>query len=186
MSKIKQITILAVIIGVLAGVGFWVISLNQSEPEVTEEVFIETSPEPTEEPEPEFEKSDYSILVLNGGGIAGAAGDMQDFLVDLGYDVVDTGNADSYDYVKTVVQAKEGVPQAFIDALVDELGEEYDVDDVETLDDDADEDVVVIVGSNGEEVDDSDEDEASDDPTPEDTDDEDTDEEASDEASTDQ
>ncbi|PIZ63647.1 hypothetical protein COY16_01450 [Candidatus Roizmanbacteria bacterium CG_4_10_14_0_2_um_filter_39_13] len=107
--------------------------------------------EPSATPTPEDVKIDeYSIEIQNGSGIAGEAGRAQsliegeEFVVDL------TGNADNYDYTETVIQAKEGVSEAWLDKLKEVLKGKYDVKSrVETLDDaDSDSDVVVIIGQN--------------------------------------
>ncbi|KKQ38490.1 MAG: hypothetical protein US54_C0009G0010 [Candidatus Roizmanbacteria bacterium GW2011_GWA2_37_7] len=115
------------------------------------ETTITITQEPSSTPIPEDVKKDaYSIEVQNGSGIAGEAGRAQTLLEDADFIIDSTGNADNYDYTETVIQAKEGVSEAWINKLTETLKEKYGVSSsVETLDDaDSDSDVVVIVGQN--------------------------------------
>lgn len=74
---------------------------------------------------------------------------MKTILEDAGYTVSDTTNADSYDYVKTEIRAKSSVSEDFIDQLKSEIPSDYTVVIGDTLKDDSDADVIVIVGSDG-------------------------------------
>jgi hypothetical protein len=47
--------------------------------------------------------SRVTVEVLNGGGVPGVAGTVRDLLRDEGFDVVFSGNADSFDQATTVV-----------------------------------------------------------------------------------
>ncbi len=50
---------------------------------------------------------DISILVLNGNGVAGSAGQLGDHLEGLGFIIADTDDAESYNYEKTIIYYKE-------------------------------------------------------------------------------
>jgi len=50
---------------------------------------------------------DISILVLNGNGIAGSAGQLGDHLEELGFIIADTDDAGSYNYKNTAIYYKE-------------------------------------------------------------------------------
>lgn len=112
---------------------------------------VTISKEPSATPTPEDVKIDeYSIEIQNGSGIAGEAGRAQSLIEEQEFVVDSTGNADNYDYTETVIQAKEGVSEAWLDKLKEVLKGKYEVkSQVETLDDaDSDSDVVVIIGQN--------------------------------------
>lgn len=57
-----------------------------------------STPAPTVTPKPSFDRSEWSLEVLNGTGVTGAAKKLADKLVELGYKIVKTGNADRSDY----------------------------------------------------------------------------------------
>jgi len=52
------------------------------------------------------------VEVLNAGGVQGAALEATGFLRDLGFDVVDFGNADTFDRETTAVIDRSGRPEA--------------------------------------------------------------------------
>lgn len=177
----KKIIIPVIILVILiVGTWFWWNSRSTDETAddtTVEETFVQEEPTPTEAPD--YEKSDYTIRVLNGSGTAGLAGQLEEDLLDNDYVVEDTGNADRYDYDETIIQYKDGVSEDFIDELRSDISS-YSPFDTEELDADEDVDVVIIIGGQQSE-DDSSEDADADtteeaDPTPDD--------EASDEADT--
>lgn len=98
-------------------------------------------------PEAEPDLTKYPINVQNGSGAAGVAGSVKDLLTKAGFEVSAAGNAKTYDYTDTVIQAKSDVPQAFLDKLQTELEGVYSVSKPETLPDSSKDEVVVIVGS---------------------------------------
>ena len=102
------------------------------------------TPSPTPE---EVDVSAYTIEVLNGSGISGAAAKAKTLLTEESFTVESTGNADASDYEKTVIKAKGSVPEAYIEALKQLLAESYELDSVEDLAESADTDVVIIIGS---------------------------------------
>ncbi|OGK15655.1 hypothetical protein A3H80_02185 [Candidatus Roizmanbacteria bacterium RIFCSPLOWO2_02_FULL_37_19] len=144
----KKIIIVAVAILLAIGAGAWFFmnrSNQESQSEKTvEETFVTQAPQPTEEPA--FEKSDFSIKVLNGSGTVGLAGKLEGELKDAGFTVDSTGNADNYDYKNTIIQKKANVPDGFIELLKETLSDTYGTIDVEELSEDESVDVVIIIG----------------------------------------
>lgn len=94
----------------------------------------------------EIDLQDYSVQVLNGSGVPGEAGRAEDLLLAGGFEAIDVGNADSYDYTDTEVSLREGTPKAVFDSIEEVLGESYSVVKGDALARDADYDVVVVVG----------------------------------------
>jgi len=91
-------------------------------------------------------KSAVKIQVLNGGGIAGSAAIAKTFLEGLGYQDVETGNADSYDFETTTVQVKE-TKKDLSDLLIKDLSVKYEAGTSSTfLDEENDFDVIVTIG----------------------------------------
>jgi len=64
------------------------------------------APKPTATPTPKVSRQDLEIEILNGTGKAGQASSLQEELEELGYNIGKIGNADNYDYQKTVIIAK--------------------------------------------------------------------------------
>jgi len=154
-SKLLIVFALLIIIGVIVGGFFYYKSSVQnkktsdepSAPQETEEV----TPTPTEIPEEtsteEIDYSEYSVSILNGSGIPGEAGIVQGLLEELGFEDIDTGNAESYDYETTEISFKESVPGATFEGIQEVLGGEYTVKLTEsTLDEDSSFDIIIIVG----------------------------------------
>ena len=71
--------------------------------------------EPTAVPTPEpvvLNYADYTVEILNGSGIEGEAGRVQELLKGLGFEQLSAGNADSSDYSETVLSVKESSTSA--------------------------------------------------------------------------
>jgi len=105
---------------------------------------------PTEEvspsPAPKISRADLKIKILNGTGVPGAAGKTAELLEKLGWQGIKTGNADNFDYQKTVIQIKESKKEYF-DLLKGDLSSKYTLEEEpQTLSEDDKFDVVVIVG----------------------------------------
>ena len=66
------------------------------------------TPAPTSPKRPLLERSDTSVVVLNGNGISGAAGEAAGRLRTLTYVVAGAGNAPRTDYAKTIVEYRAG------------------------------------------------------------------------------
>lgn len=143
----------AALSGIIVGGIIYFNSRVSKAPPVKEAIKAPTpTPEaPKEEevaPEEEINLADYSVRVLNGSGIPGEAGSVKETLTDTGFEDVDTGNADSYDYEQTEVSLKEGTPEAVYTKIEEALGGTYDVTKSEApLAEDSEYDVAVVVGT---------------------------------------
>jgi len=97
-------------------------------------------------PEKKLERKDLAIRVLNGSGIAGKAGEVAAELEKLGYQISETGNADTFDYQETVIKIKEE-KKDYLSLLTNDLKTLYTVRSEETfLNKEEEVDVIVIVG----------------------------------------
>ena len=96
--------------------------------------------------EEKLDLADYDIKILNGSGTAGEAGVVEGLLEGAGFEGMDTGNADTYDYTDTEIQLKKKTPKGVYSAIEESLSGDYNVSKGDSLDADADYDVVVIVG----------------------------------------
>ena len=147
-----KIIIGAIVVVLIAAGGFLYYQSTQKKlasPPADTTVTITKEPSTTPTPE-DVKIEEYSIEIQNGSGIAGEAGRAKALIEEEEFVVDSTGNADNYDYTETVVHAKEGVSEAWLDKLKEVLNGKYEVKSrVETLDDaDSDSDVVVIIGQN--------------------------------------
>lgn len=87
------------------------------------------TPKPTVnpvDPATGLDRSDLSVEVKNGGGVAGAAGKVSDFLKNLGYKVVSVGNADNFDYQSIVIEVKSA-ESSFLPLLKKDLSASYTI-----------------------------------------------------------
>lgn len=66
------------------------------------------TPKPTAPDRPVLERTETSVVVLNGNGISGAAGEAAGRLRTLTYVVAGAGNAPRTDYAKTIVEYRAG------------------------------------------------------------------------------
>lgn len=85
------------------------------------------TPKPTAnpvDPASGLDRSDLSVEVKNGGGVAGVAGKAADFLKNLGYKVVSVGNADNFDYQSIVIEVKS-TKSSFLPLLKKDLSASY-------------------------------------------------------------
>ncbi len=157
-SKKKTFLIIFVILLVLGliGGGFYYYQANMkddttTETQPSEEVVIaEPTSAPAEEVEEEEEivASEYTISILNGSGIAGEAGKVEDLLIEAGFEEIETGNADAYDYIETQVSVTEDAPSGLYSLVEESLEGAYTVIlSEDNLDEDSDYDVEIIVGS---------------------------------------
>jgi hypothetical protein len=105
----------------------------------------ENTPVPTKSPE--IDLSAYSIQILNGSGVAGEAGAVEEILIAEGFENITTGDADSYDYTDTQVQMKKDTSEKVFEAIERALNSDYPiVRPDETLTENADYDTVIILG----------------------------------------
>lgn len=98
-------------------------------------------------PTPEIvDVAKYKISVLNGSGVAGAAGQTKDDLTTAGFTVTNTGNATD-DVTETTIAAKSSVDQATLSKLTETLSKKYTVSSqVTSLKDAENTDIVVTLG----------------------------------------
>lgn len=73
-----------------------------------------------------LDRSKLSVHILNGSGVAGASKKASDFLESLGYNVVQIGNADNFNYDKTVIQIKSA-SNDFLSLLKKDIAANYSV-----------------------------------------------------------
>jgi len=150
-KKFVFIVLLIIILGVvLIGGGVFAYRKIKSKKEIplsTPEAVISLTQAPEEQtPTPELKRSDLSVQALNGSGEAGVAGEAQEFLEDLGYEGVEAGNADSYDYEETEISIKEG-KKAYLEMLITDLETEYALaTETGTLDEEIEFDAVITIG----------------------------------------
>lgn len=110
---------------------------------------ISPDSETTASPEPEgvLKRDGLKVQVLNGSGVAGAAGKAQTLLQDLGYLKVAVGNAGSSDFTTTEISIKADKNE-YLEMLIEDLSDSYSVDSkTATLSATSDYDAVVTLGS---------------------------------------
>ncbi|KKS77323.1 MAG: Transcriptional regulator [Candidatus Woesebacteria bacterium GW2011_GWB1_43_14] len=148
-----MITILtALVVGfILGGVYVYFTGVRlASEPEKTPSPTPESTvvPTPTPEAKEEVDLTKYEVSILNGSGKIGEAGKAQDLLEAVDLVIKYTGNAASFNFEKTKIEAKKGVPTSVTDLAVSALKDTYDVDSkIGTLASTKEYDIVVTVGS---------------------------------------
>lgn len=152
-QKGKKLIWILILVVVLAGLGAGAYYLLQTPggltdpsptPQLTSQ-FDTPPPQQTDAPE-SIEKSEVTIEVLNGTGISGEAGFLQDELEELGYSNIEVGNADETDNEDTeVFFSEEFANSSERQELVTALEEIYQTVNVssQTIDDF---DVRVITG----------------------------------------
>lgn len=113
------------------------------EPSVTE-ALVESTPA-VEVKEPSVTKSDYSLVVLNGAGVAGEAAKLKDLLVSDGYVVSDVGNAKNQAQ-RTILTIKTKTPESFTKSLQDFLEKYYVLAPEIEIDDNQSIDATVTIG----------------------------------------
>lgn len=169
-NRAKAFIIIVVVVLLIVGGFFAVRNFQQSSKKVEEKVVTPTvtipTEEPTEEPTPEEtgaptkkptpsaipttgqvqKAQELNIQVLNGSGKEGVAGEGRDFLKGKGYQVVETGNADNFDYENVTVRLKDS-RKKFLDTVRNDLSEKYTLATGSgTLSEDSLFDVSIIVG----------------------------------------
>ncbi len=88
----------------------------------------------------------YSIEILNGSGVSGAAQIMQGILEKNGFTVAATGNANNFNYADTVVSYKKDIPGAYRAALEQALSMGYTISEGSPLSEIERVDVKIIIG----------------------------------------
>lgn len=121
-----------VILGILIliGLGVFLFARGGSEENIsispTPTDFIEETPTPEESVTPtptttSIDKTEITIEIKNGTGIAGEAAFLQTKLKALGYSDMSAGNADSQDETTTTVTYSKTTPSTVVDEITKEL-----------------------------------------------------------------
>lgn len=116
-------------------------------------VNITPSPKPTLKIEPTktqlINLAEYSIEILNGSELAGAASRLRTALKTEGFEILSTGNADNSEYTDTIISKKKDVKSLYIEKLRKELEKKYILgNDFKTaLPEDSEADVIITIGS---------------------------------------
>lgn len=102
--------------------------------------------------EEEIDLSELKVQILNGSGIVGEADVVKDILETEGFENIETANADNYDFISTEISLKAGISLSVFSTIEESLSDDYFVIfSEETLTEDANYDVLVVVGNNKEE-----------------------------------
>lgn len=107
---------------------------------------LETFTEPSPSPTPSFDRSQYSVRVLNGTKTSGLAGTVSAKLTELGYQADKTGNATSSAIAKTTVRVKSGLDDLMAQ-LIQDLSPDYNGASGSALKDSDSADAEVIIGA---------------------------------------
>lgn len=150
IKLILVITVLtALIVGFIAG-GVYVYVSGVSDKNVPSAT---STPEPTEvpvataTPKPVIQLDSFSVNVLNGSGVIGAAGKVKAALESAGFKISGTGNASNYSYKSTVISVKKDVPEEVVAAIKNALSG-YTVEMGDELLPSSKYDIVVTSGKN--------------------------------------
>ena len=141
--------ILVLVLGLVAG-GFYYYKTKVSGGETPKEETPAPSAQETPTPtlaEEEVDLSEYSVSVLNGSGIPGEAGKVETALKAQGFETIETGNAESYDYTVSEVSLKKDTPEAVYEAVKKAMAGYKIVRQESELAESSDFDVEIIVGT---------------------------------------
>lgn len=151
-GKGKKFVLLLFILFIIGGIaaGAWYLLQTPDLQDQLDEIgpSQQTSPQPTQEPSPTeepVELSELTVEVLNGTGISGEAGYLQERLEDMGFEDIEVGNAEDQDYEETIVYFSDEIPASVRQQLIEELEEIY-IDVVLRSEDDMDVDIRVVTG----------------------------------------
>lgn len=144
----KLFTAGLIVVLFIFGVTGWVFYLTNRYAEKTtqEEITLEEgiTEEPTATPAPaQLEREEITLEILNGSGVAGAAGDMAEIFEALGYEVVEIGNADEIEGNELYVSSDI---EDLIDILLEDAEEELDISSISGELDDSDASARIILG----------------------------------------
>lgn len=110
MNSNKSLFIVGGIVGlifVVSAIAFFFFVVKNQKVEEKEVVPVEEEQVQSESPAVSFDRSQWSLEVLNGSGIAGLAKTSADKLEALGYKIVKVGNSGKNNVVKTEIQISE-------------------------------------------------------------------------------
>ena len=132
--------------GLIGGIFYYKLKVEKISLGTTKET-PQPSPELKETPTPQPEEvrfSDLKVLILNGSGIKGEAGKVEELVKKAGFEKTETGNADSYNYQDTSVFLKEGLPDSVYEKISQSLAS-YSLKK-ESLEKNSAYDIKIIVG----------------------------------------
>jgi len=132
--------------GLIGGIFYYKLKVEKISLGTTKET-PQPSPELKETPTPQPEEvkfSDLKILILNGSGIKGEAGKVEELVKKAGFEKTETGNADSYNYQDTSVFLKEGLSDSVYEKISQSLAS-YSLKK-ESLEKNSAYDIKIIVG----------------------------------------
>lgn len=114
-----------------------------------EQAIVESTPEPSPEGSPSaaMKVADYKVQILNGSGKIGEAGKAKTLIGKDEFVVSNTGNAESFDFTDTIIQAKSSVPEEVLTALEKSLSSTYSVKIGDNLSTSSSYDIIVTIGS---------------------------------------
>jgi hypothetical protein len=132
--------------GLIGGIFYYKLKVEKvsSTPSTPTPVVTTTISEPKETPKPEVKLSDLKVLILNGSGIKGEAGKVEELVKKTGFEKTETGNADSYNYQETVVFLKDNLDSSIYDKISESLSG-YSLKK-DTLEESSAYDIKIIVG----------------------------------------
>ncbi|MBI4091449.1 LytR C-terminal domain-containing protein, partial [candidate division WWE3 bacterium] len=116
-----------------------VVGVNQASESAKEEV-KESSPSVVE-----LNKASLKIRVENGAGVSGTAGKFKEYLTNKGYNVVEIGNSDNFNYQNTVLKSKED-KKDYLELVKKDIGGDYTIETGEVLSPETSYDLLIIVG----------------------------------------
>ena len=154
LSKLLWVFLFLLIVGLVVGGVFYYksrVSQTNEEPVNPQPTEVESSPTLSQEKkEDETKKVDfkkYSLSVLNGSGIPGEAADAKSLLEKAGFANIKTGNATSYNSMKTTVALKDKTPEEVYKEIEKVFSDKYQLEkDTKPLTKDSSFDVVITVG----------------------------------------
>ena len=147
ISKTVIIISTVVILLLIGGAGLFLksrIDKLTAEPSPTPVENPVTNFQSTPEPTPEFNRSQYTIRVLNGTKTSGLAASVSAKLKDLGYEISKTGNASSS--AQTLIKVKESA-SGLLEQLIEDLSPDFNTEEGGSLKDSDDADAEVILGA---------------------------------------
>lgn len=144
----KLFTAGLIVVLFIFGVTGWVFYLTNRYAQKTtqEEITLEegTTEESTPTPAPtQLEREEITLEILNGSGVAGAAGDMAEIFEALGYEDVEIGNADETEGNELYVSSDI---EDLIDVLLEDVEEELDISSISGELDDSTASARIILG----------------------------------------
>jgi len=136
--------IVLIIILAITGIVFFFFFNSSSKTAPVEE---KKTVEPTKALEKaQIDKSEWTLEVLNGSGVAGAAAKAAAKLTEQGYTVISTGNAGNQEYKKSELFVAENM-QSKAQLLIDDLKDAYGLTEVKSILKDSTASAQIILGS---------------------------------------